>query len=86
MTKSAISTTLIDVKSYLNSESESYKICEQFSKLCTEDYITDEFIKTISDSVLLKLRCSFIRDIKDALKLLSDTIRGDFMKEDEWKV
>ena len=26
------------------------------------------------------------REIKNALKLLNDTIREDFMKEDEWKV
>ena len=49
----------------------------------------DERLKPINESnvrMYEKLGHKKARDIKDALKLLSDTIRGDFMKEDEWKV
>ena len=51
--------------------------------------IRDERLKPISQSnkrMYEKLGDEKAREIKDALKLLNDTIREDFMKEDEWKV
>lgn len=51
--------------------------------------IRDERLKPISQSnkrMYEKLGDKKVREIKDALKLLNDTIREDFMKEDEWKV
>lgn len=51
--------------------------------------IRDERLKPISQSnkrMYEKLGDEKAREIKDALRLLNDTIREDFMKEDEWKV
>lgn len=51
--------------------------------------IRDERLKPISQSnkrMYEKLGYEKAREIKDALRLLNDTIREDFMKEDEWKV
>lgn len=51
--------------------------------------IRDERLKPIGQSnkrMYEKLGDEKVREIKDALKLLNDTIREDFMKEDEWKV
>lgn len=51
--------------------------------------IRDLRLKPISESnkrMYEKLGDKKVMEIKDALKLLNDTIREDFIKEDEWKV
>lgn len=51
--------------------------------------IRDERLKPISESnkrMYEKLGDEKAREIKNALKLLNETIREDFIKEDEWKV
>lgn len=51
--------------------------------------IRDKRLKPISESnkrMYEKLGKEKTKEIKNALKLLNDTIREDFMKEDEWKV